>query len=53
MKWIKAEGSDGAVIEVMEVTGEFGIDKITELANQIHRTGLVLDTMKESELITL
>ena len=35
MKWRKAEGSDGVVVERVEAAGEFGIEKITELANRI------------------
>ena len=39
MKRRKAVGSDGIVVEMVEVAGEFGIMKITELANQIYSTG--------------
>ena len=46
MKWRKAEGSDGVVIEMVEAAGEFGIEKITELANRIYRTGQVPESMK-------
>ena len=53
MKWRKAEGSDGVVIEMVEAAGEFGIDKITELANKIYRTGQVPESMKESEFIVI
>ena len=53
MKCKKAEGSDGVVIEMVEAAGEFGIDKITELANRIYKTGQVPETMKESEFIVI
>ena len=33
MKWRKAEGSDGVVVEMVEAAGNFAIDKIAELAN--------------------
>ena len=36
MKWRKAEGSDGVVVEMVEIAGEFAIEKIAELANQIY-----------------
>ena len=38
MDWRKAAGSYGVLIEMVETAGEFGIDKITELANTICRT---------------
>ena len=50
MKWRKAEGSDGLVVEMVEAAGEFGIEKITELANRIYSTGQVPEAMKESDL---
>jgi hypothetical protein len=39
MKWKKAEGSDGIVVEMIEAAGEYAISKITELANKIFSTG--------------
>ena len=53
MKWRKAEGSDGVVVEMVEAVGEFGIEKITELANRIYSTGQVPEAMKESEFIVI
>ena len=53
MKWRKAEGSDGVVVEMVEAAGEFGIRKITDLANTIYSTGQVPDKMKESEFLVI
>ena len=53
MKWRKAEGSDGVVVEMVEAAGEFGTEKITELANRIYSTGQVPEAMKESEFIKI
>ena len=52
-KWRKAEGSDGVVVEMVEAAGEFGIRKITDLANSIYNTGQVPDKMKESEFLVI
>ena len=41
------------MVEMVEAAGEFGIEKITELANPIYSTGYVLEAMKESEFIVL
>ena len=46
MEWRTAEGSDVVVVEMVEEAGEFGIEKITELANRIYSivravTGLI------------
>ena len=51
MKWRKAEGSDGVVVEMVEALGDFAITKINELANKIYSTGTIPDCMKESEFI--
>ena len=53
MKWRKAEGSDGVVVEMVEAAGEFGIEKITELANRMYSTGQVPEMRKESEFIVI
>ena len=53
MKWRKAEGSDGVVVEMVEAAGEFAIEKITELANKVYRTGIIPKRMEESEFIVL
>ena len=41
------------MVEMVEAAGEFGIEKITELANPIYSTGQVLEVMKESEFIVI
>ena len=33
MKWRKAEGSDGVVVEMVEAAGDFAIEKLADLAN--------------------
>ena len=53
MKWRKAEGSDGIVVEMVEAAGEFGLGKITELANLIYSSGNVPEKIKESEFIVI
>ena len=53
MKWRKAEGSDGVVVEMVEASGEFGLRKITELANLIYSSGQVPESMKESEFLVI
>ena len=53
MKWRKAEGSDGIVVEMVEAAGEFALTKIVEMANQIYRTGKIPERMKESEFIVI
>ena len=53
MKWRKAKDSDGVVVEMVEPAGEFGIEKITELANRIYSTGQVPEAMKEPEFIVI
>ena len=53
MKWRKAEGNDGVVAEMVEAAGEFAIEKVTELANKIYRTGIIPKRMEESEFIVL
>ena len=53
MKWRKAEGSDGIVVEMVEAGGDFTIGNITELANKIYETGVLLDRMQKSEFIVI
>ena len=53
MKWRKAEGSDGVVVEMVEAAGDFAIKKITELANIIYDTGNIPKRMEESEFIVI
>ena len=52
-KWRKVEGGKGAVVEMVEAAGEFGIVKITDLANSMYSTGQVPDNMKFSEFLTI
>ena len=53
MRWRKAEGSDGVVVEMVEAAGEFAIGRIVELANKIYRTGKIPERMRESEFIVI
>ena len=53
MKWRKAEGSDGVVVEMVEAAGDFAIEKITELANIIYDTGNIPKRTEESEFIVI
>ena len=53
MKREKAEGSDGVVSEMLEAAGDFGIGKLTRLANRIYDTGDIPVKMRESVLIAL
>ena len=46
MRWRKAEGSVGIVVEMVEAAGEFAITKIVKLANRIYQTGIIPDKMK-------
>ena len=53
MKWRKAEGSDGVVVEMVEALGEYAISKVTDIANKIYCTGVIPERMKESEFIVI
>ena len=53
MKWRKAEGSDGIVVEMIEAAGDIAIDKVLALANRIYRTGEIPEIMKEAEFIVI
>ena len=53
MKWRKAEGSDGVVVEMAKVTENFAITKSTDLANKIYRTGNIPERMEESQFIVI
>ena len=53
MKWRKAEGSDGIVVEMLEALGDFATEKLTDLANKIHSTGMIPQRMQESEFIVI
>ena len=41
------------MVEMVEAAGEFGIEKITELANRMYSTGQVPEMRKESEFIVI
>ena len=53
MKNDKAEGGDGVVAEMVEAAGEFGIKKLTELANKIYDSGIIPEKMKENLFIAI
>lgn len=53
MKWRKAKGEDGVVIEMMEAGRELVVNKIMELANQIYSTGCIPEQMKQSVFIII
>ena len=53
MKWRKAEGSDGIVVEMVEAAGDIAITKILKLANRIYECGEIPEMMKESEFIVI
>ena len=53
MKWRKAEGYDEIVVEMVEATRSFAIEKSTELANKICETGDIPKKMEESEFIVI
>ena len=53
MKWRKAEGSDGIVIEMIEAAGGIAIDKVLALANKIYRSGEIPELMKEAEFMVI
>ena len=52
-KWRKAEGSVWIVVKMVEAGGDFTIRKTTELANRIYETGVLPDSMRESEFIVI
>ena len=53
MKWRKAEGSDGVVVEMVEAAGDFVTEKIAELASQIYDTVDIPEGMDESEFTVI
>ena len=48
MKKEKAEGSDEIVLEMLEAAGEFGLEKMTRLANSIYNAGQIPEKVRES-----
>ena len=53
MKKGKAAGEDGIVIEIIEATEEFGIRKITDLANRIYESGYIPNAKRESVFVAI
>lgn len=53
MKKGKTVGEDEILVEMIEATGEFGIDKVTRLANMIYDTGYIPQKMRESTIIAI
>jgi hypothetical protein len=49
----KAAGPDGITVEMIEALEEFGIDKLTDLFNDIYFSGCIPEEMRLSEFITL
>ena len=49
----RAAGEDGIVIEMIEATEEFGIRKITDLANRIYESGYIPNAMRESVFVAI
>ena len=53
MKNDKADGGDGVVAEMVEAAGEFGVKKVTELANKMYDTGNIPEKMMENVFIAI
>ena len=53
MKNGKAMGEDGVCVEMLEAMGEFAIDKLTVIANQIYANGIITEHMRKSVFITI
>ena len=53
MKKNKAVGSDSIAIELIQALGNFGIDKITEIANHVYGSDEIPQEMLESVFIAL
>ena len=51
MKWIKADGSYEITVEIVEAAGDFGIGKVTDLANLVYATEQVPGKMKKSDFL--
>ncbi|RUS89973.1 hypothetical protein EGW08_002240 [Elysia chlorotica] len=53
MKDGKAQGEDGITTEMLKVLGEFSIEKLTDIFNDIYDTGHIPDELAKSVYITL
>ncbi|GFN99673.1 serine/threonine-protein phosphatase 6 regulatory ankyrin repeat subunit b [Plakobranchus ocellatus] len=53
MKTGKATGSDGISVELIEALGDYGVDKVTILLNEIYDTGQIPTDMSRSICIAL
>ena len=53
MKNRKSPGTDGMMIEMLNATEDFAIDKITKLANKIYNTGYIPEEMRKSVFVVL
>ena len=53
MKNKKSPGTDEIMIEMLNATEEFGIEKVTALANKIYNTGYIPEEMRKSVFVTL
>ena len=53
MKRNKAAGPDGVVIEMILTLEDFGIDKLTEILNEVYNSGEIPDDLSKSVFIAL
>ena len=53
MKHDKAPGPDNTTTELLVAAGDIGIQKLTELANDIYDSGVIPDDLTKSIFITL
>ena len=53
MKGNKARGPDGIVIEMIKALDDFGIEKLTIMANEIYDTGKIPQDLSKSIFIAL
>ena len=53
MKGNKARGPDGIVIEMIKALDDFGIEKLTVIANEIYDTGKIPQDLSKSIFIAL
>ena len=53
MKNRKAVGDDGISVEMIKALGDFGVEKITDIANRIYDTGEVTNQMCKSTFIAI